>query len=141
METWPARTAVAVALACATVGAPASRLEAQDPLHDSRVRDAVDLLDRWVEAKQAYEQFPGLSSALVYDQTVLLARGYGYADVERKRPATPETPHDICSLSLFTSAAAIQVQPDHRNQATLGFQTRRVVSPARAHTLRGVHHA
>src|SRR3954469_5827435 len=47
---------------------------------------------------------PGLSAAIVQDGKVILARGFGFADLEARRPATPETPYNIASVSKPVSA-------------------------------------
>jgi CubicO group peptidase (beta-lactamase class C family) len=52
---------------------------------------------------------PGLSIALVDDQRVVWAQGFGYADAERKRPAGVQTLYGIGSISkLFTATAVMQ---------------------------------
>src|SRR5271169_4612355 len=52
----------------------------------------------------------GLSSALVDDQLVVWARGFGYADEKKMIAAAPNTVHGIGSLTkLFTTAAALQL--------------------------------
>ncbi len=52
---------------------------------------------------------PGLSIALVDDQRVVWAQGFGYADVARKLSATPQTLYGIGSISkLFTATAVMQ---------------------------------
>jgi CubicO group peptidase (beta-lactamase class C family) len=48
---------------------------------------------------------PGLSVAIVQDGKVILSRGFGFADLEEHRPATPETPYNIASVSKPISAA------------------------------------
>jgi len=110
MRTTRTQAGIAVILALASIHLLSPRLLAQDLLRDARVSEAVNLLDRWVEAQQAYEQFPSISLALVHDQTLLWAKGFGHADVESGRPATPETIYGICSISkLFTSVAAMRL--------------------------------
>ena len=42
---------------------------------------------------------PGLSAAIVNDGRVVWAHAYGYADVEHRVLATPDTPYEIASLS------------------------------------------
>jgi CubicO group peptidase (beta-lactamase class C family) len=49
-------------------------------------------------------QIPGLSIAVVVDGTVVLTRGFGYADVEARRPADSETPYNIASVTKSLSA-------------------------------------
>jgi CubicO group peptidase (beta-lactamase class C family) len=52
----------------------------------------------------------GLSIALVDDQRIVWAEGFGYADQERKIPATAETLYRVGSISkLFTDTAAMQL--------------------------------
>jgi len=53
------------------------------------VRAALDLFSAWVESQMAYAGLPGLSAGIVHDQTLVWARGFGYADVEGRAPATP----------------------------------------------------
>jgi len=47
---------------------------------------------------------PGLSVAIVQDGKVILAQGFGFADLEQHRPATPETPYNIASVTKPISA-------------------------------------
>src|ERR1700712_2330356 len=47
---------------------------------------------------------PGLSVAIVQDGKVILAQGFGFADLEQRRPATPETPYNIASVTKPISA-------------------------------------
>ncbi len=78
---------------------------------DPGVIEAIDLLDRWIDAQRAYDQIPGLSVAIVHDQELLWSAGFGYADLESQRPATPATMYSICSISkLFTSVSAMQLR-------------------------------
>ncbi|MHB8054992.1 MAG: serine hydrolase domain-containing protein [Candidatus Aminicenantales bacterium] len=84
---------------------------AQSLREDPRVVSALRLLEVWLEAQSAYENIPGLSMAVVYDQDLLWAKGFGYADREEKRLASPETIYGIGSISkLFTSIAVLQLR-------------------------------
>jgi CubicO group peptidase (beta-lactamase class C family) len=84
---------------------------AQALREDSRVAAALHLLELWLEAQGAYEHIPGLSMAVVHDQELLWAKGFGYADRGKKRAATPETIYGIGSISkLFTSIAVLQLR-------------------------------
>ncbi len=53
---------------------------------------------------------PGLSIALVDDQKVLWAEGFGYADRERRIPASAETTYQIGSITKVLNAIAIMQQ-------------------------------
>jgi CubicO group peptidase (beta-lactamase class C family) len=74
-----------------------------------KVAAALDAARIWLEAERDFDQIPGLSAAIVHDQDVLWVGGFGYADLERKTPADPDTLYSICSISkLFTSIAVMQ---------------------------------
>lgn len=87
--------------------------QAQSQADDPRVASALKLIEVWVEAQIAYEGIPGMSLGIVYDQGLVWSRGFGYADVEKKIPASPSTIYSICSISkLFTSISVMQLR-DH----------------------------
>src|SRR4051812_3033858 len=44
-------------------------------------------------------KIPAYSAAIVKDQKVIWARGFGYADIENKIPATEHTPYHLASLT------------------------------------------
>jgi CubicO group peptidase (beta-lactamase class C family) len=86
---------------------------AQSVADHPRVKQALNLLQVWLDAQRAYQQIPGISAAVVYDQQLLWSGGFGYADIERKRPATAETIYSICSISkLFTSIGVLQLRDE-----------------------------
>jgi D-alanyl-D-alanine carboxypeptidase len=60
-------------------------------------------------AQAAFERqgLPGLAVVVMRGPDVVLARGYGVADVANDRPATPETPFEIGSITKQFTAAAI----------------------------------
>ena len=69
------------------------------------------MLDSWVVATAATREQPGLSIGVVHDQDLIWAKGYGFADLQKKTPATPGTLYRIASISkLFTSTAIIQLR-------------------------------
>jgi len=81
------------------------------PLDDHGVRSALDLLAAWIEGQMAYSGLPGLSIGVVRDQALVWARGFGWASVERKVPATPATLYRIASITkLFTATAILQLR-------------------------------
>ena len=78
---------------------------------DPRVQSAARLIEAWVEAQVAYEDIPGMSLGVVCGQDLIWAHGFGYAHVEDRRPAAPDTIYSICSISkLFTSIAVMQLR-------------------------------
>lgn len=57
-----------------------------------------------VDSLRMAAHIPGLAVVVLRDTSVVLARGMGFADLERKIAVTPETPFDIASVSKTTSA-------------------------------------
>ena len=99
----------------ATEERPPATVEAdqqhKDIANNPRVISALELLEVWIDAHLAYEQIPGIAIAIVHDQNLLWSRGFGYADLERKVPVSPQTIFSICSVSkLFTSIAVMQLR-------------------------------
>jgi CubicO group peptidase (beta-lactamase class C family) len=52
-----------------------------------------------LDSLRARVAIPGLSAAIAFDDSVIWSRGYGYADEERKIPATAHTPYEVASVS------------------------------------------
>jgi CubicO group peptidase (beta-lactamase class C family) len=52
-------------------------------------------------------RMPGLSAVIVKDERVLWAKGLGYADIEKRIPATPRTLYYIASLTKTFAATAL----------------------------------
>ena len=66
-------------------------------------------------ARKAVEQegIVGLSVAIAVDDTILFAEGFGFADLERSRPASADTIYDIASTGKqFTAAAILRLVDD-----------------------------
>jgi CubicO group peptidase (beta-lactamase class C family) len=60
-------------------------------------------------------KIPGLAVIILRDTTVVLARGLGFANVDRQIPVTPETPFNIASVSKPISAVvALRLVQDGR---------------------------
>src|SRR5438445_781022 len=67
-------------------------------------------LDAFIAKQVADKDLPALSIALVDDQTIVWAKGYGFADPQTKTPATAETVYRVGSVSkLFTDIAVMQL--------------------------------
>ncbi|MCM3876479.1 MAG: beta-lactamase family protein [Thermoanaerobaculia bacterium] len=56
------------------------------------------------DALRRAQRIPGLAVVILRETTVVLARGFGVADLEREIPVTPETPFNIASVSKPISA-------------------------------------
>lgn len=86
-------------------------IQAQKLSEDPRVASAINLLEMWVQAQLDFERIAGISMSVVHDQELIWSRGFGYSDIETKKPATPRTIYSICSISkLFTSVGMLQLR-------------------------------
>ena len=79
---------------------------------DAHVQQALRLFEEWVSAKVDYERIPGMSAGIVNDQKLIWSKGFGYADVENRKPATPDTIYGICSISKLFTAVSVMQQRD-----------------------------
>lgn len=78
---------------------------------DPTVIAAIQVLDAWIASRAAAREEPGLAVGIVYDQELIWSKGYGWADIERKRPASAATLFRIGSISkLFTDTALMQLR-------------------------------
>jgi CubicO group peptidase (beta-lactamase class C family) len=68
-----------------------------------------DEVDRYVEARMGGLHIPGLSLAVVRDGRVVKARGYGFANLELRVPATEATAYEIGSNTKQFTAAAVMM--------------------------------
>lgn len=67
------------------------------------------LFERYVEALRRIAHVPGISGVILRDGRPLWQRGFGFADVDARVPATPDTLYDIASLTkTFTSTLLLQ---------------------------------
>lgn len=79
----------------------------QAPLSDAA---RLERLERQLESLRQELKIPALSAAIVKDQKVLWAKGFGFADVENKVPATEHTPYHLASLTkTFASTILMQL--------------------------------
>src|SRR3954470_11020609 len=99
-------TLALVALAAPLAPWPGPSARAADPAPpDRRERLSAELQDL-----RAALQIPGLSVAVVQDQKLVWSRGYGFADLEAKVPATEHTTYRIASLTkTFASTLALRL--------------------------------
>lgn len=83
---------------------------AQSPTSPAVYGPAIETLERFIEHEMADKDLPALSIALVDDQRLVWARGFGFADPELEVPATADTVYRVGSVSkLFTDIALMQL--------------------------------
>ena len=103
--------AATVVLACLCAAAQTPPAERPPLARNPGVAAALTVLDSWIDATVAQREQPGLSIGVVFDQDLIWAKGYGFADLERRLPATPGTLYRIASISkLFTATAVLQLR-------------------------------
>ncbi len=67
-------------------------------------------LEPFIQREMAEKQLPAISIALVDDQQIVWAQGFGFADPDRKIPATADTIYRAGSVSkLFTDIGIMQL--------------------------------
>ena len=82
------------------------------------------IFERYLEPLAQQIGMPGLSAVIVRNNRIEWAKGYGYADVENKIPATPDTPYPIGGVTQAMTAVLLGVCTD-RNllQVDTGIRT------------------
>jgi D-alanyl-D-alanine carboxypeptidase len=73
----------------------------------SLLGDAVAYADQWVSNQQERRDLPGAVVAVWCAGQLLLAKGYGFADLEQRVPMTPKHIFRIASHSKTSTATAI----------------------------------
>lgn len=82
---------------------PAGALDAEPLAH----------LEKRLEGLREQLKIPALSCAIIKDQKVVWARGFGYADIENKIPATEHTSYHLASLTkTFGSTILMKLVQD-----------------------------
>ncbi len=87
---------------------------AQEPSHltgDEAFLSEVRLLESWIQQQMVWRNIPGLAVGIVYEREPVYARGFGYADLEKKTPVTPQSLFRLASNSkTFTATAVMQLR-------------------------------
>lgn len=98
------RTAILTVLSCLFLGgfsiANAASVNDRD--------DIAAFADRFFSEQMAKHHIPGAVFVLVKDGEIVVSKGYGYADLERKIPVNPETTgFRVGSVSKLVTATAV----------------------------------
>jgi CubicO group peptidase (beta-lactamase class C family) len=73
-------------------------------------KDRCRRLEQQLEQLRAILKIPGLSAAVLRDQEIGWAKGLGFADREKRVPATPETPYQVAPLTKsFASTLVLRL--------------------------------
>ncbi len=76
------------------------------------MRGALAAIDAWIEGVQIYSAVPGISVGIVRDQDLIWSKGYGYSNLEARRPADLDTIYSVCSISKLFTAIGVMQQRD-----------------------------
>ncbi len=74
-----------------------------------KVQELASTVDRMIEDEMKNRHIPGASVAVVLDGSPILAKGYGYANVELKAPATDATVYQLASVTKQFTATAVML--------------------------------
>jgi CubicO group peptidase (beta-lactamase class C family) len=71
-------------------------------------------LEAYIGQQVKAAKYPGFAIAIVHDKRVVFRQGYGYANLQTRLPATPDTPFMIASVSKVVTGTALMqlVQAD-----------------------------
>jgi CubicO group peptidase (beta-lactamase class C family) len=73
----------------------------------SQIKERLERFERQVDDLRTLLKIPGMSAVLIKDQKVLWAKGFGFADLENRISATPDTVYHIASLTKTFAATLI----------------------------------
>jgi CubicO group peptidase (beta-lactamase class C family) len=75
------------------------------------VDNALTLLDLWIDEQISYFGTPSVALGVVYEGELIWSKGYGFADLEARIPATATTQYRLGSVTkIFTSTAILQLR-------------------------------
>lgn len=123
---------VTTLLVCALPASAERKALAPKPFPDEAT---LASFERFIEARMAEQPSAGLSVALWLDGRVW-ARGFGYRDLAKRLPATPQTSYRMASVTKpFTAVAAMQLY--ERGKLDLDADIRRYVPyfPKKRHVI------
>ena len=118
-----------------------TQVEDSAEVKDALAQIATQLKKEWKDKK-----IPGLSAAIIYDQSTIWADSYGYANQEQESPATSQTLYSVASITKPVTATLMmhlrdagKLQLDDPLEKHLpGFKVKSRLSNIRPPTLRQV---
>src|SRR5262245_28373880 len=77
--------------------------------HDPSSQDKkrLERFEKQVETLRTLLQIPGMSAAIIKDQNVLWAKGFGFADLDNRVAVTPDTVFHLASITKTFAATLI----------------------------------
>ena len=103
--------ALVLLLAAPAAAQPAAPAAPVTLAENPDVQAAGRLFSAWLEGQMAYRGLPGVAVGVVHDQQLVWSKGFGFADVETRKPMTEQTRFRIASNSkLFAAIAILQLR-------------------------------
>jgi serine beta-lactamase-like protein LACTB len=110
MSRIPSRPPFLALLALFVAVWPTAGVAAERVAPPKKYAAAAGALEEFIAAEVKDKHLPALSIALVDDQQIVWARGFGYANPKSKKPATAATVYRVGSVSkLFTDIAVMRL--------------------------------
>lgn len=102
---------IALCCLCPSSTVMAQRVAAPPDKNDPEIRAVLAELESDIEKARIEKKIAGLSVAIVYDQDVLLSKGFGFADLDKKVPADSATVYRVGSITkVFTALMLMQLR-------------------------------
>jgi CubicO group peptidase (beta-lactamase class C family) len=96
-----------VAVVAILLGLASLRGAAQQQAPLISTSPTLPLLESYLESLRQQAGIPGMSGVLVRDRSVAWSRGFGYADVNARISATPDTPYLVGDVSEIFAATLL----------------------------------
>ncbi|UCC71470.1 MAG: beta-lactamase family protein [Gemmatimonadota bacterium] len=108
----PARACVAALLLACNLACDSSPTEPAGPVEVVPM-EGLEGFEAELDSLRVELQIPGISAAIAKDGEIVWSMGFGYADAEEGRPATPTTPYHLASLTKpFAATIVMQLIED-----------------------------
>jgi CubicO group peptidase (beta-lactamase class C family) len=85
---------------------------------------ALQTLETYLDSMRQQAGIPGMSAAVVFDESIIWERGFGYQNLASRIPATPDTPYLIGDMT-GTVAAVLLLQCVEQRRVSLDEPFRR----------------
>jgi D-alanyl-D-alanine carboxypeptidase len=81
---------------------------------EAQLARSIDYIDSWLEYQYGNSRLPGLAIGVRHGDRMLLARGFGHADIDTGSPMTADHAFRIGSLSKMFTATGIYLLAERR---------------------------
>src|ERR1700691_3630532 len=79
-------------------------------MEDRALQTAIDYIDAWLMFRSHQVDIPGFSVAVYYQDSFVLSRAFGFANLERSELLTTDHIFSVASQSkMFTATALLQL--------------------------------